>query len=158
MSTTDDIFLASSGSLESTVAWLSAALRLRSLEDPALKADEYLFSADARTAEGAVVFVVEPNAYGSIDPEPADVSAIDHYTAAVEVRLVDAKDEEAQAAEARAVFDELVAGQPDVAIVLSHNMSHLTAAYLPGAGVQAFPAGTTLDAPDIETWRDWVVS
>ncbi|MFG1621698.1 hypothetical protein [Kribbella sp. NPDC049227] len=157
MSTTDDIFLASSGSLESMVAWLSAALRLRSLEDPDLKEGEYLFSADARTGEGEVVFVVEPNGYGSIDPEPEDVSAIDRYTAAVEVRLVSAKDEEAQAAEARAVFDELAAGRPEVAIVLSHNLSGLIAAYLPGAGVRTFPPDTTLDAPDVELWRGWVV-
>jgi hypothetical protein len=43
-------------------------------------------------------------------------------------------------------------------MILSHNMALLTAAYLPGAGVHAFPRGTTLDAEDIELWRPWVVA
>lgn len=158
MSTTDDIFLASSESLESTVEWLSGTLQLERLEDSELQENEYLFRGRARTVDGELVFVAEPNAYGESDPEPDDVSAIDHYTATVEVRLVGRRDEEQQAAEARAVFDELAARQPDVAMVLSHNMALMVAAYLPGAGVHYFPAGTTLDAPDLDAWRPWVVA
>jgi hypothetical protein len=158
MSTDDDIFLASSQSLEVTVEWLSEVLELERLEDPDLTENVYLLRGRARTMDGELVFVVEPNTYGEVDPEPEDVSAIDHYTGVVEVRLVGKKDEESQAREARAVFDELAAGRPDVALVLSHALSLIIAAYLPGAGVHYFPPGTTLDAPDDDVWRHWVVS
>lgn len=158
MSTTDDIFLAASEPLEATVDWLSRALQLEPLEDPDLEAGAYLFRGRARTMDGELVFVVEPNTYGEVDPEPEDVSAIDRYTGVVEVRLVGAKDEESQAREARAVFDELAEGRPDVALVLSHAMSLIIAAYLPGVGVHSFPPGTTLDVPDDDVWGPWVVT
>jgi hypothetical protein len=157
MSTSDDIFLASSESLETTVEWLSGVLRLERLEDPDLKEHEHLFRGRARATDGELVLVVQPNWHGEIDPAPEDVSAIDRYAGVVEVRLVGAKDEESQEREARAVFDELAATQPDVALILSHALSLITAAYLPGTGAHTFPPGTTLDEPDADVWRPWVV-
>ncbi|MFI7068473.1 hypothetical protein ACIBL3_46320 [Kribbella sp. NPDC050124] len=158
MSTDDDIFLAASEPLATTVDWLSRTLGLEPLEDPDLEEAAYLFLGRARTTDGELVFVVEPNTYGEVDPEPEDVSAIDRYTGVVEVRLVGKRDEELQAREAHAVFDELAGGRPDVALVLSHALSLIVAAYLPGAGVHSFPPGTTLDVPDDVLWRPWVVS
>jgi hypothetical protein len=158
MSNTDDIFLATSEPLETTVDWLSRTLQLEPIEDPELTEGAYLFLGRARTVDGELVFVVEPNTYGEDDPEPEDVSAIDRYTGGVEVRLVGRKDEESQIREARAIFDELAAGRPDVALVLSHALSLMIAAYLPGVGVHYFPPGTTLDVPDDVVWRPWVVA
>jgi hypothetical protein len=158
MSTSDTIFLAAGEPLDRTADWLAGALRLERLDDPELKENEHFFRGRARTVEGKVLFVVGPNIYGEIDPEPEDVSAIDHYTGVVDVRLVGKKDEESQAREARAVFDELAEGRPDVALVLGHAMSLIVAAYLPGAGVHYFPPGTTLDVPDDDAWSPWVVS
>lgn len=157
MSNTDDIFLAASEPLETTADWLSRTLQLEPLEDPEMDEGTYLFRGRARTGDGELVFVVEPNTYGEVDPEPEDVSAIDRYTGVVEVRLVGAKDEESQMREARAVFDQLAEVRPNVALVLSHALSLMIAAYLPGAGVHYFPPGTTLDVPDDEVWRPWVV-
>ncbi|WP_433159611.1 hypothetical protein [Kribbella sp. CA-247076] len=156
MSTTDEVFVAAGESLEETVGWVGRALRLEGVGDPELGAEEFLFRGKARTAGGDLVIVVEPNTYSEPDPEPDDVSAIDRYAVVVEVRLVGARDEEAQAREARAVFDELSADRPEVALVLSHALSLLKAAYLPGVGARTFPAGTTLDAPDVDAWRAWV--
>jgi hypothetical protein len=157
MSTSDTIFLAADEPIVRTVEWLSRVLRLEPLEDPELEENEYLLRGRARTMDGELVFVVEPNTYGEVDPEPEDVSAIDRYTGVVDVRLVGAKDEESQAREARAVFEELAEQRTEVALVLSHAMSLIIAAYLPGAGVHYFPTGTTLDVPDDDTWRPWVV-
>lgn len=158
MSTDDDIFLASSQSLEATAEWMSKVLELERLEDPDLKENVYLLRGRARTMDRELVLVVAPNTYGEVDPEPEDVSAIDHYTGVADVRLVGKKDEELQTREAGAVFDELVEGRPAVALVLSHALSLMIAAYLPGAGVHYFPPGTTLDVPDDDVWRHWVVS
>jgi hypothetical protein len=158
MSTDDDIFLASSKSLGDVALWLGEVLGLERVDDPELKEDVYLFGGRARTMDRELVFVLEPNTYGEIDPDPEDVSAIDRYPGVVEVRLLGKKDEELQAREARAAFDELAEGRPEVAMVLSHALSLMVAAYLPGAGVHYFPAGTSLDVPDDEVWRHWVVS
>ena len=45
-----------------------------------------------------------------------------------------------------------------MALVLSHALSLIIAAYLPGVGMHSFPPGTTLDVPDDDIWRPWVVS
>jgi hypothetical protein len=132
---------------------------LERLEDPELDAEEYYFKTRARTAEGtAVVLAVRPNDLGEFDPEPEDVSAIDRYNGMVEVRLAGFKDEELQAREACAIFNELAATRPDVALVLSHALCWIVAAYLPGSAVRAFPPRTSLDADAIDTWRPWVVA
>jgi hypothetical protein len=156
MSTDDTIFLTADVTLGEVADWLACTSRLERLDDPDLEEDEYFFRGRARTADGNVLLVVGPNIYGEVDPAPEDVSAIDHYTGVVHVRLAGRKDEEAQALEGRAIFDELVATQPDLALVLSHAMSWIVAAYLPGVGARTFPARTSLDADDIETWRAWV--
>jgi len=85
------------------------------------------------------------------------VSAIDRYTGVIDVRIAGSAAEEARAKEARAMFDELVAAQPDLALVLSHAQSWIVAAYLPDAGVRTFPPHTSLDANAIGTWQPWVV-
>lgn len=158
MSSSETIFLAASEPLDRTVGWLAEVLRLERLDDAELEADEHLFRGPARSVVGEAVIVVGPNIYGEDAPEPEDVSAIDHYTGAVEVRLLDAKDEESEQREARAVFDELAATRSDVALVLTHAMSWIVAAYLPGSGVRAFPPRTSLDVDDIDAWRPWVVA
>ena len=157
MSTSDMIFLGTSEPLDSVPGWLADVLGLERLDDPELKDNEHFFRGRARTVEGNVLLVVEPNTYGEVDPEPEDVSAIDDYTGVVDVRVAGTKDEEAQAREARAVFDELAATKSDVALVLSHALSWIVAAYLPGTGVHVFPARTSLDADALDTWRPWVI-
>jgi hypothetical protein len=158
MSTDDNIFLAGSESLGDVAGWLGAVLGLEPVEDRDLKDGVYLFRGRARTVDGDLYVLVEPNVYGETDPDPEDVSAIDRYAGVVDVRYAGRKDEELQEREALALFDELSAERPDVAMILSHNMALFTAAYLPGAGVHTFPRGTSLDVEDIDAWRPWVVS
>ncbi|WP_329001168.1 hypothetical protein OHA18_42875 [Kribbella sp. NBC_00709] len=158
MSTDDNIFLAGNEQLAGMARWLGEALGLEAVEDSDLKDGAYLFRGRARTADGELYVLVEPNVYGEVDPEPADVSAIDRYQGVVDVRYAGRKDEELQEREARAIFDELSGRRPDLAMVLSHNMALLTAAYLPGAGVRSFPPGTSLDVEDIDAWRPWVIT
>jgi hypothetical protein len=158
MSTDDNIFLATDQPLAEVADWLSGALGLERVDSTELKENAYLFRARARTVDGDLFVLLEPNVYGEVDPEPEDVSAIDNYQGAVDIRYAGKKNEELQSREARTLFDELVETHPDVAMVLSHDMALLIAAYLPSAGVHTFLDGTTLDAPDIDTWRPWVVA
>jgi hypothetical protein len=157
MSTDDNIFLATGQPLPQVADWLRGALGIERVDSSELKEDAYLFRGRARTVDGDLFVLLEPNVYGEVDPEPDDVSAIDRYQGAVDIRYAGKKNEELQSREARIIFDELVETQPDVAMILSHDMALMIAAYLPSAGVHTFPAGTTLDAPDIDTWRPWVV-
>jgi hypothetical protein len=158
MSTDDTIFLATDAPLAEVAEWLNGALGLEHADGAELAEGVYLLRGRTRTVDGNLFVRVEPNAYGEADPEPEDVSAIDHYQGVVDIRYAGRKDEELQAREARALFDELVERGPDMAMVLSHNLSLIVAAYLPGAGVHYFPADTTLDVPDDDLWRPWVVS
>lgn len=41
-------------------------------------------------------------------------------------------------------------------MLLVHDVTDLVAAYLPDAGTHYFPAGVSMDEPDLEQWRDWV--
>ena len=157
MSSDDNIFLAASESLGDVAERVRGVLGLEYVEDPELKDGVYLLRGRAQTVDGDVVVLVEPNVYGEVDPEPDDVSAIDRYPGVADIRIAGTKTEEVQAREARAVFDQLVTGIPDVPMVLSHDMSLIVAAYLPGAGAHHFAPDTTLDAPDFDTWRPWVV-
>jgi hypothetical protein len=157
MSTDNTILLATHDPLHDAAGWLSDVLRLELVDDPELKAEVRQLRGRGRTADGPLYVLVEPNMYREIEPEPEDVSAIDRYALAVEVRLFGAPDEAAQTREARAVFDELVATEPPTAVVLSHAMSWIVAAYLPGAGTHTFPPATSLDGDAVDLWRSWVV-
>jgi hypothetical protein len=158
MSTDDNIFLATDRPLAQVGSWLGEVLGLESVDDPELKDDAYLFRGRARTVAGELYLLLEPNVYGEADPEPEDISAIDRYQGVVDVRYAGRKDEDLQEREARAIFDELCGLHPDLAMVLSHNMALMTAAYLPGAGKHDFPRDTTLDIDHSEVWRPWVAS
>jgi hypothetical protein len=157
MSTDDNIFLATNRPLRGVATWLEETLGLEPVEISDAEEGVYRFSADARTVQGDIYLTIEPNVYGEIDPEPEDVSAIDRYQGVVDVYYAGRKSEELQEQEARLVFDDLARTQPDVAMILSHNMAFMTAAYLPGAGVHSFARGTSLDVKDIDAWRPWVV-
>jgi len=158
MSTDDNIFVAADRSLEDFGRWLGETLELEAVRDADLEDGVLRFRASAWTVEGDLYLTVEPNVYGEVDPAPEDVSAIDRYQCLIDVYYAGPKDEELQEREARLVFDDLARRQPEVAMILSHNMALMTAAYLPGAGVHTFPRGTTLDVDDIELWRPWVVA
>ncbi|TDO55137.1 hypothetical protein EV651_115101 [Kribbella sp. VKM Ac-2571] len=158
MSNSDTIFVVGEEPLDALADWMADALQLERRDDPGLKEDEHFFAGRARTVDGRVLLFVGPNVYGESDPEPEDVSAIDRYTGAVNVRISGSRNEAVQAKEARAVFDELAATQPRVALVLATAMSWIVAAYLPGAGVHTFPPRTSLDVDDIDAWRPWVVA
>ena len=69
--------------------------------------------------------VVQPNGYVVPDPEPDEVSAIDRYTGQISVWLAGMRDEEEQAREACALFNELAAARPGVGLVLSHGLSYV---------------------------------
>ncbi|NUR94312.1 MAG: hypothetical protein HOV67_03530 [Kribbellaceae bacterium] len=66
------------------------------------------------------------------------------------------RSEQEQAREACALFNELAAVRPGVALVLSHALSWIVAAYLPGRGVHGFPPETSLDEDAIDAWQPWI--
>ena len=106
-----------------------------------------------RTFDGVIGVYIGLNGF---QPEPDEVQAMDGYPVVVDVQSRQRKD--AQAEETRLAFQSLVDALADVPALLSHNVEMLIAAYLPGQGSHTFDPGTTLDDPDLDTWRPWVVS
>ena len=113
---------------------------------------ELQYRVHARTFDGIIGVYVGPNGY---QPEPGEPQAMDGYPIVVDVQSRNRKP--AQPQETLLAFEALVAALPDVPAILSHNVDTLVAAYLPGAGVHHFDPNVSLDDPDIETWRPWVV-
>ena len=75
MSTDDDNFLAAAEPLDRAADWLArVAASWRALDDPDLKENSTSSGHERGPSRERWVFVVEPNAYGEIDPEPEEVS------------------------------------------------------------------------------------
>ncbi|GAA1595669.1 MULTISPECIES: hypothetical protein [Kribbella] len=116
--------------------------------------DQYGLRGPATAVAGTVGYLVQPNGHVDPDAEPEDAQAFDSYPVEIDIWLGTRGPE--QAAEARLVFDRLVAARPDVPMLLCHDLDLLVAAYRPGQGVHDFPEGTTVDTPDADEWRPWV--
>lgn len=158
MSTDDDIFLAAIEPVDQVAQWLAGVLDLEPVQASDLLEGEHLFRGNARTAERELVVLVALNGYIEVDPEPDEVQAIDPYPIDVRVRLLGRKDEDLQLRETQAAFTALAESRPDIAMLLVHNLDTWVAAHLPGTGTHTFDESISPDAPDIDTWRPWVVT
>jgi hypothetical protein len=76
------------------------------------------------------------------------------YAWEVEVRVYGPA--EVQRGQARRLFDGLRGALPDVALLLTHEITEAVAAYRPGAGVHEFAPGTETDPADFDQWAPWV--
>jgi hypothetical protein len=156
MSDQENIFLQSSKTAAEEATLLRDLLGLEPIPDTTgAGPDEHGLRGPARTVDGVLGFVIQPNDLAAPDPGPNDVQAIDTYQIEIDIWL--GRDEVVQMQEARLVFDRLVEARPDVPMLLCHDLDLVVAAYRPGQGVHDFPAGTTIDAPDAGQWRDWVL-
>jgi hypothetical protein len=158
MSTSDNVFVAAEQSAAEVSVWLADVLGLEPVVDHALNEEERLFRRAARTASGEIGVLVRPNSFAEVDPEPDEIQAIDRYPIDLSIRLVGHNDEEWQLRETQRIFDDLATERPDVPTLLVHNLDTLVCAHLPGAGTHSFDPLITPDAPDIDTWRSWVVA
>lgn len=96
------------------------------------------------------------NIYGAPpDPGPDEVSALDGYDLAFEVRRVPA-DDPARDAAAHRLFD-LVVERLQWPALLVDNLGTLAAAWHPAVGRTDFPAGTSADADGRELWRRYAI-
>lgn len=152
MADQENIFLQSSATAAEEAKLLGDLLGLEPIPDTSgAGPDEHGLRGPARTVDGVLGFIIQPNDLAG----PNTSQAIDTYQIEIDIWL--GRDEEVQMREARLVFDRLVEARPDVPMLLCHDLDVLVAAYRPGQGVQEFPDGTTIDAPDADQWRDWVL-
>jgi hypothetical protein len=155
MSDDDNIFLATSESVPDVARWLAEKLEMTLVqEEPENRLVR--LRGPARSAEGELVLTVSPNRYVNVDPAE-EIQAIDRYPIDIDIWYAGHRDEELQSLEARLVFDELVETHPEVPMLLSHNLSTLTAAHLPGTGTQYFDPAPSLDEPHLDKWQHWVI-
>lgn len=157
MSEQENIFLRSSATAAEEAVRLRDLLGLEPIPDTTgAGPDEYGLRGPALSGEGVLGYVIQPNDLAVRDAAPDEAQAIDSYPIEIDIWL--GRDEAAQRAEARAVFDRLVAARPEVPMLLCHDLDLLVAAYRPGHGVYEFPDGTTVDAPDAAEWQPWVAA
>ncbi|MFG1909946.1 hypothetical protein [Kribbella sp. NPDC048928] len=155
MSTQENLFLRSRLTTSDEARALQELLALEPIPNASeTEPDEYGLRGPARTVDGVVGYLIQPNHHTVPDPGPEDRQAIDGYPVQIDIWL--GRSGVTQPAEARAVFDRLVRERPETPMLLCHDLDVLIAAYRPGRAVQEFAAGTTIDAPDIDQWRDWV--
>jgi hypothetical protein len=146
------LFIATDESIGVVGDWLSGALGLEVLGGE--PGHEVRLRGRA-VGDGAWVgFVVRVNGHVEADQLPGNVQAMDSYPVEVDVRY---GGEEALWREVRVSFEKVVAARPELPVLLIHNLALLIAAYLPGAGIKYFDAGTTPDGPDLAVWEPWVV-
>ena len=157
MSTQENIFLQSGAAAADEAKLLRELLELEPIPDTTgAGPDEHGLRGPARTVDGVLGYVIQPNDNVEPDPTPETAQAFDAYPIEIDIWL--GRDEAAQLQEARLIFDRLVEARPDVPMLLCHDLDVLVAAYRPGQGVHEFPAGTTVDAPHAGQWRDWVLA
>ena len=152
MADSDEIFLALDEPLEVAAERVAAVLGLEFNGDLRAETGELQYKVRARTFDGVIGVYIGLNTF---EPESDELQAMDGYAVVVDVQSRNRKD--AQAEETRLAFESLVDALGDVPALLSHNVEILVAAHLPGRGTHAFAPGITLDDPDLDTWRPWVV-
>jgi hypothetical protein len=157
MSAVENIFLGTDLPLRQVAdEWLTPLLGLEPLPDGLDSDEEIGLRVRALDADGWLVMLVRRNGFAEPDPEPDEVQAFDSYPVESAIRYR-TKDELGQQRQARMVFDKLVASQPEMPMMLVHDLDLLVAAHLPGVGTQYFPENVTVDAPDQDRWRPWVL-
>ncbi|WP_020391351.1 hypothetical protein [Kribbella catacumbae] len=158
MSTVESIFLGTDLPVQQVLDdWLVPLFGLESVPDEPPEGEEFYVRGRAIDADGWLGFVVRPNGYAAVAPEPDDVQAFDAYPLEIAVRY-GARIEGVQEQQARLVFEKLVEARPDVPMLLVHDLDRLVGAHLPGGGTQYWPEPPTVDAPDQDKWRSWVRS
>ena len=152
MSVVDSVFVAVAESPGQVGEWLR---EVAGTEVMAVDGEAVRMRVRATTVDEWLGVVAQPNGYVEVDPEPEDIQALDPY--AIEIQVRGGRREAILHAEARLIFDKLVTSRPDLPMLLVHNLDTLVAAHLPGVGTHTFNEQISPDAPDIDTWRPWVI-
>lgn len=157
MSVVENIFVATDLAPREVVdGWLVPLLDLELLPEAAGAEDEIGLRNRDASAEEWLVVVVSRNSYAGTEPED-EVQAFDSYPIEIAIRRFP-KSETAQREKAREIFEKLVAARPDLPMMLVHDLGLMVAAHLPGAGTHDFPGSVSVDAPDQDKWRPWVLA
>ncbi|WP_194904900.1 hypothetical protein [Catenulispora rubra] len=151
MATFEELFIRRSGPLESEAQALADALGMTLIE----REGRVFIRRTALDGVGEVGGRVYRNEFVNSAPED-DAQAFDGYDTVFAIWTTESSLAK-QDSEARQIFRELILKRPDTAMVLTHDLDLITAAYLPGRGTHEFPDKTTVDADDEPTWRPWVV-
>jgi hypothetical protein len=99
---------------------------------------------------------VEPNIHGAPpDPEPDEISILDGYDIAWELRRIPPAGDARRVA-ARQLLEEIAERLKWPALLVA-NVSSLVAAWNPSAGLTDFQAGTSPDIADRDLWRPYAI-
>jgi len=151
MATFEELFIRRNGPIDSEAEALAEALGMTLIE----RDERVYIRRVASDGAGDVGGRVYRNQFVNSEPD-AEAQAFDGYDTVFAIWTTESSVDK-QKAEAWQIFRELVVKRPDVAMVLTHDLDLITAAYTPERGTHEFPDGTTVDASDEDAWRPWVV-
>lgn len=152
MATFEELFIRRGGPVESEARALGEALGMTLTEHEG----RFYLSGSARDGVGTVGGEVSRNQF--VYTEPGDeVQAFDGYDTVFAIWTSE-RSSAKQSSEALRIFQELAHKGPDTAMVLTHDLDLIVAAYTPEKGTHEFPEGTTVDADDEAVWRPWVAA
>lgn len=152
MATFEELFIRRSGPIESEARALAEALGATLTEHEG----RIYLSRAAVDGVGKTGGEVYRNHF--IYPEPEDgAQAFDGYDTVFAIWTTE-RSSTKQSSEAFHIFRELILKRPDIAMILTHDLDLIIAAYTPGLGTHEFPDGTTVDVDDESVWRPWVVN
>jgi hypothetical protein len=152
MATFEELFIRRGGPVEAQARALAEALGMTLAEHEG----RFYLSGAALDGAGTVGGEVSRNQFVYTEPEDG-VQAFDGYETVFAIWTSD-RSLVNQRSEALRVFRELTSRWPDTAMVLTHDLDLIVAAYTPEKGTHEFPEGTTVDADDETAWRPWVAA
>lgn len=151
MATFEELFIRRSGPLEAEARALAEALEMTLIE----RDERVYIRRAAMDGVGEVGGRVYRNQFINFEPG-GEAQAFDGYDTVFAIWTTESSLTK-QSLEAWQIFRELVAKRPDTAMVLTHDLDLITAAYIPGHSIHEFPEATTVDAGDEPVWRPWVL-
>lgn len=138
--------------LEVFAARVAGVLGMQFMGDRRSGTGEMAYRMRGRTFDDWIGVFVGPNYFA---PEPGETQAMDGYPVMLDVQCRVRKPDQKE--EARLAFEALIQSMPEVPALLVHQVTMLVAAHLPGTDTHYFGPDVTVDDPDADVWRPWVV-
>jgi hypothetical protein len=155
MAQRENIFFAAPAAAQEIAEWLINHLSFEPIDATDHSADIAL-RGPALASEGLIGVSIQVNTLVDPAAAPDEIQAIDAYPIQLDL-WAPGRTVAMQETEARNLFDRLVSAFPQISAILTHDLDILRHAYLVGVGTHEFPDKTTVDFPDLESWKPWVV-
>jgi|SRR5579872_3180531 len=156
MSQRENIFVATSATVREVASWMTNHMGFGTMNSAEDTSTDIGLRRSALISDGMIGIRIQVNTFAVPDAASDEIQATDAYPIQIDL-WAPGRTIEIQKAEGREVFDRLVSSSPQTSALLTHDLDILVCAYLAGVGTHEFLDKTTIDIPDLERWKPWVV-